>query len=140
MAEQSVQASRISRYHFPFGIPAFEQLTSFRLVENPSWAPLAMLESESDPPVGFACAPVHLLMHGYKLELSEEEKQALGGADEAGGLILLAILTFRADAPPTANLLAPVVLNPAAGVGVQSVQPNLSYSPVHPIRREPPCS
>lgn len=113
-------------------------MTGFRILESPAWAPLVLLEGESDPPVRFACAPVRLLMPGYRLELSDAEKEALewtGGTE----LVLLAILTFTEGRPPTANLLAPVVLNPVARTGVQSVQAHAAYSHVHPLRQEPPC-
>ncbi len=140
MAETPAGNVRITRYRFPFGIPAFEHLTAFRLLENPAWAPLAVLESESEPPVRFACAPVRLIEPDYRLELSEAEKAALAISAPGPELIVLAILTFAAGRPPTANLLAPVVLNPATGAGVQSVQADASYSHIHPLRQESPCS
>jgi flagellar assembly factor FliW len=140
MADAPADKLQVTRYRFPFGIPAFEHLTDFRLVENPAWAPLVVLESESDPPVKFACAPVRLLMPGYQLELSEAEEAALELPPGGGELILLAILTFPQAGPPTANLLAPVVLNPDKRLGVQSVQAHFPYSHLHPLRQEPPCS
>ncbi len=130
----------VTRYRFPFGIPAFEHLTGFRLLESPAWAPLVVLESESEPPVRFACAPVRLLMPGYRLELSDAEMAALGWSGGGTEPILLAILTFVEGRPPTANLLAPVVLNPETRSGVQSVQAHASYSHAHPLRQESSCS
>lgn len=140
MAETPAGNVRATRYRFPFGIPAFEHLRAFRLLENPVWAPLAVLESESEPPVRFACAPVRLLVPDYRLELSEVEMAALAMPASGSELIVLAILTFAEGRPPTANLLAPVVLNPATGAGVQSVQTDASYSHLHPLRQESPCS
>lgn len=139
MADTPAGQVQVTRYRFPFGIPAFEHLTGFRLLESPAWAPLAVLESESDPPVRFACAPVRLLMPGYRLELSEAEMSALECSGRGSELVLLAILTFTEGRPPTANLLAPLVLNPEACTGVQSVQTHAAYSHVHPLRQEPPC-
>ncbi|MEJ5366990.1 MAG: flagellar assembly protein FliW [Bryobacteraceae bacterium] len=129
---------RRTSYHFPRGIPAFENVTRFELIENPVYAPLVVLEAPEGPPLRFACAPVELIAPDYQLELSEEETALLGGGEAP--LRLLAILTFREGAPPTANLLAPVVLNPATRVGVQSVQASLRYSHVHPVREASPCS
>lgn len=132
-------AIRRHSYHFPRGIPAFENVTRFELVENPLYAPLVVLESLEGPLLRFACAPVELLAPGYRLELSEEESAVLGGAG-VESLRLFAILTFREGAAPTANLLAPLVLNPETRVGVQSVQANLNYSHVHPLREVSQCS
>jgi flagellar assembly factor FliW len=130
---------RSSDYTFPAGIPAFEKHTRFRLLENPLYAPIVVLESELDPAVRFACVPVALLAPDYKLELGEEDCELLGCDASQPGLVVLAILTFRHGSPPTANLLAPVVLNPAKGLGVQSIQWNAQYSHVHPVREERPC-
>lgn len=131
---------RPASYRFPAGIPAFESHVRFRLVENPRFAPIVLLESEIDPSVRFACAPVELIAPGYQLELSSEERELLGGPADGAPLLVLAILTFREGRPPTANLLAPIVLNPAAAAGVQSVQCNSPYSHVHPLREEAQCS
>ncbi len=140
MAETPAGNVQVTRYRFPFGIPAFEHLTGFRLLESPAWAPLVVLESESAPPVRFACAPVRLLMPDYCLELSDAEKAALEWSGGGAELILLAVLTLAEGRPPTANLLAPVVLNPETRSGVQSVQAHASYSHIHPLRQGPPCS
>jgi len=131
---------RSSSYTFPAGIPAFERHTRFRLLENPLHAPIVVLESELDPAVRFACAPVALLAPEYKLELGEEDCELLGCDASQSGLLVLAILTFRQGGPPTANLLAPVVLNPAKRLGVQSIQCSAGYSHLHPVREERPCS
>ncbi|MCX7603961.1 MAG: flagellar assembly protein FliW [Bryobacteraceae bacterium] len=135
-----VPGIRATSYRFAAGIPAFENHVRFRLLENPRFAPIVLLESEIDPSVRFACAPVHLLAPGYELELSAEELDLLGRPADASQLLVLAILTFREGRPPTANLLAPIVLNPAAAAGVQSVQCNPAYSHLHPLREETSCS
>jgi len=130
---------RCSSYTFPAGIPAFEKHTRFRLLENPIYAPIVVLQSELDPAVRFACAPVSLLVRDYQLELGEEDCELLGCDASQPGLLVFAILTFRQGSPPTANLMAPVVLNPARGLGVQSIQWNAAYSHTHPVREERPC-
>lgn len=131
---------RRTPYHFPRGIPAFEHVTRFCLLENPAYEPLVVLEAESQPALRFACVPVECLMQDYRLELSDDEAALLASPGGPARLRVLAILTFRAGSVPTANLLAPVVLNPGTGVGVQSVQAQLQYSHLHPLREEPPCS
>ncbi len=120
-ASDGVSAIRRTYYQFPRGIPAFEHIRRFCLIENPAHAPLVVLE-------------------GDRLELADEEAAQLGPCSAPGGLILLAVLTFREGLAPTANLLAPVVLNPETRVGLQSVQAHLPYSHLHPLRQEPSCS
>ncbi len=139
-ASDGVSAIRRTYYQFPRGIPAFEHIRRFCLIENPAHAPLVVLEGDCQPPVRFACIPMQWLMPDYRLELADEEAAQLGPCSAPGGLILLAVLTFREGLAPTANLLAPVVLNPETRVGLQSVQAHLPYSHLHPLRQEPSCS
>lgn len=125
-------------YHFPLGIPAFEDHASFRLSEPAELAPLVLLESASPEGPRFVCLPVEVLEPGYELDLTPAETQALDAtAANSSDLRLLAILTFPPDQPPTANLLAPVVLNAARGRGVQSVQAASQYPVARPVRSQP---
>lgn len=122
-------------YRFPQGIPAFEQHRQFRLIESAEFAPLVILESECAARVRFVCAPARALMPGFEFELTAEEADVLGTGGGGAGLLVYVILTFREGAAPTANLMAPVVLNPATGVGLQSVQAGSAYSHIHPLER-----
>lgn len=122
-------------YEFPAGLPAFEQLRRFRVVEKPEFAPLVLLESAEREGLRFVCAPARLLDAGYLVELNEEDRAALGWTAEesAGSLECLAILTFPANGVPTANLMAPVLLDREGRHGVQSIQAKAGYSPCHPL-------
>jgi flagellar assembly factor FliW len=89
------------------------------------------------------CAPARLLEPGYRPHTSEDDEALLecGPEDAAAGrLLCLAIVTFPEAGPPTANLLAPVLLNELTGRGVQSIQCSGEYSHCHPLRGEAPCS
>jgi flagellar assembly factor FliW len=133
-------------YEFPAGLPAFEQLRRFRVVERPEFAPLVLLESTEREGLRFVCAPARLLDAGYRLEMNDEDRAVLGWAAEeaAGRLECLAIVTFPADGAPTANLMAPVLLDPERRRGVQSIQSRAGYSACHPlhgpVREEEQCS
>lgn len=136
-------AGAVREYVFPAGLPAFEQERRFRLVARPEFSPLVLLESTARPDLRFVCAPAAVLEAGYVPETSEDDEALLecGPGDAAAGrLLCLAILTFAEAGPPTANLMAPVLLNPAAGRGVQSIQSTADYSCCHPVRGGPACS
>lgn len=136
-------AGQSLEFDFPAGLPAFEQERRFRLVENPEFAPLVLLQSTNTPSLRFVCAPAALLDPAYRPETSEEDEALLGrgaGVASSGRLICLAILTFPESGPPTANLMAPILLDPMTRRGVQCVQSSPRYSHCHPLRREPPCS
>jgi flagellar assembly factor FliW len=135
-------------FDFPLGLPGFESERQFLLLEKREFNPLLILQSAARPELRFVCAPVQLLDSNYRLELAEDEAVLLGcgapGCDSEPGtprtLLQLAILTFPENGPPTANLLAPLVLKPETLRGVQSIQSLSDYSERHPLRRELPCS
>jgi len=109
---------------FPNGIPAFETEKRFRLIDR---QPLLFLESETNPELSFLLLPVELIDPEYKLSLSAEDRETIG-ATEGTRLLCLAVITAAEDSPPTANLLAPVVINPECGRAVQAVRSDSAYS------------
>ncbi len=120
-------------YHlsFPHGIPAFETETSFRLIDR---EPLQFLESETTD-LSFLLLPVTLVDPDYRLALSAEDQEALG-ATAGSHLLCLAVITAANDLPPTANLLAPVVVNLDTLRAVQAVRSDLVYSHKQPLFQE----
>lgn len=109
---------------FPHGIPAFETERRFRLIDR---EPLLFLESESNSEVSFLLLPVTLIDPDYRLALTEEDRAAIGASTESS-LLCLAVVTAAEDLPPTANLLAPVVVNLDSGKAVQAVRSDRVYS------------
>jgi flagellar assembly factor FliW len=112
---------------FPHGLPAFETETRFRLVRSASRDPLLFLESEANPELSFLLLPVALIDPFYQLAMSAEDRETIG-AQEGSPLLCLAVITAAEDSPPTANLLAPVVINTASGRAVQAVRSDALYS------------
>ena len=109
---------------FPHGIPAFETQTRFRLTDR---EPLLFLESETNPGLSFLLLPVGLIDPDYRLALSPEDREIIGASGESR-LMCLAVITAAEDSPPTANLLAPVVINLDNGRAVQAVRSDAVYS------------
>jgi flagellar assembly factor FliW len=109
---------------FPHGIPAFENETRFRLIDR---EPLLFLESEKNPKLSFLLLPVALIEPDYKLAMSAEDRDAIGASGDSR-LMCLAVITAAEDSPPTANLLAPVVINLDNGRAVQAVRSDSKYS------------
>jgi flagellar assembly factor FliW len=109
---------------FPHGIPAFENQTRFRLTDR---EPLLFLESETNPELSFLLLPVALIDPDYRMAISAEDREAIG-ASPASRLMCLAVITAVEDSPPTANLLAPVVINLDNARAVQAVRSDSMYS------------
>jgi flagellar assembly factor FliW len=120
---------------FPHGLPAFETQKYFRLIESPKREPLLFLESETNPELSFLMLPVALIDPEYQLALSAEDQEALGAGPKSR-LRCLAVITAAENLPPTANLLAPVVVNLDSGRAVQAVRSDARYSHKHRLLPE----
>ncbi len=117
-----------TRYWFPQGVPAFEQDREFVLAQEAEWRPFATLTSVRDGGPRFVCIEVAAVQPGYCAELSAEDAGSVSAAPgrvaaQENGLRLYAIVTAGEDGTLTANLAAPIVLNPGAAAGVQAIQP-----------------
>jgi flagellar assembly factor FliW len=133
---------------FPLGLPGFENERRFLLVEQELNKPIVFLQSLSRPELCFITVPVQGILPGYELTLSAEELHTLELAEDrqpvvGEDVIHLAVVSLAEGHPPTANLLAPIVINWRKRLAVQSVQTDSSYSHQHPLLArdlEPQCS
>ncbi len=133
---------------FPGGLPAFEDQKRFVLIERPDLAPLVFLQSLDRHDLALPAIPIATVAPDYPLELSDEDRLLLGVSGDAplekAGLLCLAVVTISRDAPPTVNLMAPVVMNPALRRAVQAIQTTAQYSHAHPLfcpeEGQSPCS
>ena len=117
---------------FPNGIPAFEIEQRFRLIDS---VPLLFLESETNPELSFLLLPVALIDPDYRLVLSPEDRAIIDASSESD-LLCLAVITVAENSPPTANLLAPVVVNLDCSRAVQAVRSDAAYSHKYPLMAE----
>lgn len=118
---------------FPDGIPGFEQSTRFLLLRQPINEPLVFLQSLSDPNVCFVTLPALAACPRYRLSIAREDLDALdlpGGRQPVIGseVLCLTILSIVENAPPTANLLAPIVVNLYTQRARQVIQVDSAYS------------
>ena len=118
---------------FPDGIPAFEREKRFVAIRQPINEPLVFLQSLSNPGLCFVTLPVLSICAGYRLSIASEDQEALGfdtGVPPAIGrdVLCLAILSIEENAPPTANLMAPVVVNIRTQCARQVILTESNYS------------
>jgi flagellar assembly factor FliW len=121
-----------SELEFPGGLPGFEDRKRFvavRFVEND---PLLYLQSLEDPGLCFITMPVLSVDPKYKLTVADDDLSQLGlpsarqpriGED----VLCLTVVAVR-ETGPTANLLAPIVINLKNRRGVQAIAPGSDYS------------
>jgi flagellar assembly factor FliW len=135
-----------SALEFPRGLPGFEERHRFVALRFADSQPLVFLQSLEDPGVCFITLPVLVVDPRYRLGISNEDRDLVGlplarplriGED----VLCLAVIAIR-ETGPTANLLAPVVVNLHNQKAVQAVDPESGYSHQHALVPEeaPVCS
>ena len=106
------------------------------------------LQSLDEPQLCFLMLPVLVIDPSYRLHVSPDDLLALeldpARQPEIGtDVMCMAIVAIAEQGHPTANLLAPLVVNPATGRAVQAIRDDGAYGCRHPLMtetRETPCS
>ncbi len=118
---------------FPAGVPGFEVCRRFVLEVASRFAPLACLRAIDRPDVAFLAIDPALVDPAYDFTLGDTERERLGAA-ESDPLLWLALVTVAEDGA-TANLRAPVVVNPRRMLGCQIVRDDAAYRIDCPVGR-----
>lgn len=126
---------------FPLGLPGFEAEHSFLLITPSKTKPLVFLQSLGRSELCFVTLPLEVVDPNYQLSVSVEDwkvlllagcnPSAVGPVDESQ-IRCLAIISLT-DSRPTANLLAPLVINLRDKRGVQAIRLDSLYSHQHPV-------
>jgi flagellar assembly factor FliW len=124
-----------SVFHFPEGLPGFEDETLFIALQIAEQRPLAYLQSARRPGLCFLTLPVETLSPGYQLNIVPEDLQLLGFAETdqpriGADILCLALISVDESQPATANLRAPLVINLSTHLAVQAIQDEST----HPVR------
>jgi flagellar assembly factor FliW len=147
----SIEFDEDSVLTFPAGLPAFESRRRFILLDRPSTHPLIFLQSIEAEDLCFPALPIRAVDPGYALSINPEDLDLIGvpvrdGFPDPDQLACFVLVSIPQDAAPTANLLAPVVVNLATRVAVQAVRSDNLYSHQQPLgpatapREGDPCS
>jgi flagellar assembly factor FliW len=98
-------------FHFPDGLPAFEEVRQFIFACKPDTAPFIFMRALEPAQLGFVCIDPFLICPGYKLDLSDADTAFLDIANP-GEVMILSIVTPSPDVHlTTANLQSPLVIN-----------------------------
>ena len=122
---------------FPEGLPGFDNQNQFVLLRPPDLHPVLLLENISEKTASLAVVAVDAVDRGYRLTLTDEDRQALGLEEEpqiAANVLCLAVIVLAGNGKaPTCNLLAPIVINPATRRAKQVIQMESDYSIAHKL-------
>ena len=141
-----ISYSEDSVVEFPNGLPGFDAMRCFLALQFEDSRPLVFLQSLEDPELCFLTFPIGVVESNYRLSVNAEERQQIGlplsrplriGED----VLCLVVVSLR-ESGPTANLLAPVVINLGNRKAIQTIAADSGYSHQHPLEPEevPLCS
>jgi flagellar assembly factor FliW len=127
-----------SVFHFPAGIPGFETERSFVFLQQEETAPVLYMQSVVDPDLCFVTLPVQSIEPDYTISLGEADRSALAlpaahPLQIGDEILCVALVSFSAGQAPSANLMAPIVVNMASRTGAQTILLSSGYSHRHPI-------
>lgn len=108
---------------FPAGLPGFESCRLYTLIhEEGTAAKVLLLQSLDDPELHFSVTTPEVLGLNYEFGLGDDEaaKLELGQADDATVLVMVRRQGEGAG-PVQANLMSPLVINPASRKGMQKI-------------------
>lgn len=132
-----------SELEFPRGLPGFDSRRRFVAVRFVESDPLVYLQSLEDPGLCFITMPVLAVDPKYRLRVEHDDLGEIGlptvrqpkiGED----VFCLTVLSMR-ETGPTANLLAPIVINLKTRRAVQAIAPEGDYSHQFELMPEEPA-
>lgn len=126
-----------SSIRFPWGLPGFEERRIFLALNFEDTKPLVFLQSLEDPGLCFITMPVLAVDPRYQLRVSDEDLARLElprqlRPEIGRDVVCLTILALQENGP-TANLLAPVVVNIRNFKAIQAIVPDSDYSYEHKL-------
>jgi len=129
-----------SELEFPRGLPGFDSRKRFVAVRFVESDPLVYLQSLEDPDLCFITMPILAVDPGYRLKVDGEDLQQVGLAPtrqpRIGEDVLVLTVVSIHESGPTANLLAPVLVNLRNRKAVQAVAQEPGYSHRHALLTE----
>jgi flagellar assembly factor FliW len=117
---------------FPAGLPGFGDRRHFVLVEQTGLTPLVFLQSLESPGLCFLALPVQVVDASYDANVGLDDLEILA-IDPSDQPLYLTLLAAAENGRLTANLLAPVVINPRTRIAVQAVRSDTRYSHQHAL-------
>jgi flagellar assembly factor FliW len=121
--------------HVIGGMPGFEGLTRFLLIEGEGFEPLKFLQSLDNPMISFPLVPPKLINSEYRAELNPEQKKQLKLDNLQDGLTYSIVTLTEDPAKATVNLFAPLVINSANMRASQIALLDSGYAVDEPLLR-----
>ncbi|MGI5922252.1 MAG: flagellar assembly protein FliW [Syntrophomonadaceae bacterium] len=120
--------------HFSEGLPAFETEKEFILIPLEENSPFFYLQSVNKADLCLLLADPFIFFPDYQIDLDDNGLKQLRVSEQNPSLMVLSVLTVSADfKKTTANLMAPVIINPEKKLGLQFIPEKTDYKTKHPL-------
>lgn len=123
--------------HFDQGLPGFENLRRFALLEIEEGLPYKWLQAVEDAEISLLVADPFVFYPEYDLQLSEQAQQELKITDASMAEVWSVVTLASELKDATINLLAPIVLNREERLAKQLILHDNNYQTKHPLIRIP---
>ncbi|HAK42072.1 MAG TPA: flagellar assembly protein FliW [Clostridium sp.] len=121
---------------FKHGLPGFENLNKFVLMELDEYSPFKILHSIEDKNVGMVTISPFHVMGDYEIDLSNNVIEELN-IDNAEDVLVLSTVTLNNQVSKfTTNLRAPIIVNLKNNLGYQIILDEEKYSIKHSLNKE----
>ena len=132
IGELEIEEEKIIK--FERGIPGFENLREFVVVEKEESYPIMWLVSLDSPDVAIPVIDPWLVRIDYSVDIDEETIRELE-IEGMEDLRILSVLVIPVGNPKemTINLMAPIIINKRTGKGKQIIMENSGYGIRHRV-------
>lgn len=120
--------------HVAHGVPGFESCRRYVLISAPELAPFTCFHGIDAPGPSFLTLDPHQVMDGYAMPLGPAERKRLDA--QSGEPLLWLSIVHVDDEAITANLRAPIVINPRRMRGLQVLGVDDAYATDHQLTGE----
>jgi flagellar assembly factor FliW len=106
---------------FPLGLPGFEDLTKFIILEIKETRPVYWLQSTENKYISLPIIIPFEIIEDYFIEIRETEMQELS-VESKNDLLIMNVVVIPEDIRKmTVNLAAPIIINAKIGIGKQII-------------------
>ena len=118
---------------FNKGIPGFNELKKFILLDLEEYEPFKLLQSLEDDEIALIVTSPYEFFNQYEIKLSEETIKNLE-IESAEQVMILTTVTLNSDVKKiTTNLQGPIVINTSNNFGEQIILDNSKYKVKSPL-------
>ena len=118
---------------FPEGIPGFGNQRRYVLLETAEYAPLKWLQSVEAGWLAFILLNPYEFLEDYDIEIDSDSVSQLDLKSPEEASVYVIVTASEVAQNTTANLHAPIILNPKNQRAKQIILHNSSYSIHHPV-------